>query len=272
TTRTLDQSLHRGSRRAVLDQWWTNQSGNNLGQTIVGSQPRGVKSDGADLWVANNGNGSVSRVRASDGSLLQNYSGAVVPFDVLVAMDKVFVTGTTSPGTLYQIDPAQSGGGITTVTNALGAHPEAIAFDGQHIWTANNSLPGSVSIVTLNPLSVSNVSAGFGEPVGILYDGANIWVADFDGNLKQLDSSANILLSVAVGRHPESPVFDGTNIWAPNNGDNTVTVVRAKGGLTGTVLATLSGNGLNKPMAAAFDGERILVTNIGGSSVSLWKA
>jgi hypothetical protein len=37
------------------------------------------------------------------------------------------------------------------------------------------------------------------------------------------------------------------------------------------VLATLTGNGLNLPSQAAFDGERILVTNEFGNSISLWK-
>lgn len=50
---------------------------------------------------------------------------------------------------------------------------------------------------------------------------------------------------------------------------NTVTVVRAS---TGAIVNTLSGNGLNGPLIAAFDGERILVTNSNGNSVSLWKA
>jgi hypothetical protein len=58
----------------------------------------------------------------------------------------------------------------------------------------------------------------------------------------------------------------------PNFSSNTVSVVRATGGFAGTVLATLSGNGLNAPSSAAFDGERILVTNQIEDSVSLWKA
>jgi hypothetical protein len=37
------------------------------------------------------------------------------------------------------------------------------------------------------------------------------------------------------------------------------------------VLATLTGNGLASPQSAAFDGQRVLVTNL-GNSVSLWKA
>ncbi len=57
----------------------------------------------------------------------------------------------------------------------------------------------------------------------------------------------------------------------PNINSSTVSVVRATGSFAGTVLATFSGNGLNVPESAAFDGERILVTNQ-GDSVSLWKA
>jgi len=93
-----------------------------------------------------------------------------------------------------------------------------------------------------------------------------------DNTLKKLDSSGNVLLSVSVGNTPHFPAFDGANIWAPNSLDGAITVVRAKGGLAGTALATLSGNGLNRPETAAFDGERILVTNFMGDSVSLWSA
>jgi hypothetical protein len=79
------------------------------------------------------------------------------------------------------------------------------------------------------------------------------------------------LLSVDVGDDPRFPAFDGTNIWVPNQASNTVSVVRATGALAGTVLATLAGNGLDGPVSAAFDGERILVTD-GTVGVSLWKA
>ena len=41
---------------------------------------------------------------------------------------------------------------------------------------------------------------------------------------------------------------------------------------SGEVLATLVNNGLNQPRSAAFDGERVLVTNQGNNTVALWKA
>jgi hypothetical protein len=38
------------------------------------------------------------------------------------------------------------------------------------------------------------------------------------------------------------------------------------------LLATLIGNGLSSPFQAAFDGQRVLVTNAIGNSVSMWNA
>lgn len=77
-TRTLDQSLKRGSRRAALDQYWPPPAADGLGLTTIGTAPWLVKSDGADLWVANNTSGTVSRVRASDGRVPDTWFGAPV--------------------------------------------------------------------------------------------------------------------------------------------------------------------------------------------------
>ena len=268
-TRTLDQSLKRGSKRAALDQHWTPTSREGLGLTAVGTGPTLVKSDGADLWVSNSTSGTVSRVRASDSKLLEIWTGAAGGTGVLSAKGLIFVGGSLLglPGRLYEIDPAQPMGAVTTLPIDLGSTPVGISFDGARIWTAN--LSGSVSIITLNPLSVSTITTGFSSPYGILFDGANIWVTDNDpGRLLKLDSNGAIIQTIGLPTTAvRFPVFDGTNIWVPH-GEN-VTVVRAS---TGAVLATLTGNGLHFPTSAAFDGERILVTNFLGDSVSLWKA
>jgi DNA-binding beta-propeller fold protein YncE len=274
-TRALEQALKRGSERAVLGQSWNTQGARNLGLTDVGGQPLLIKSDGADLWVGDVDLGTVSRVRGSDGKLLETWTGAASGFGVLCAMGKVFVTGSTSPGRLYQIDPTQPPGAVTTLSSNLGGGTSGITFDGQRIWTANFNVPnsGSISIVSLNPTTVTNITTGFSHPIGILYDGTNVWVTDSgDNTLKKLDTSGGILESIPVGMSPFFPAFDGANLWVPNLNSNSVSVVRAAGPLGGKVVATLSGNGLSGPLAAAFDGERILITNIDVGSVSLWKA
>ena len=118
--------------------------------------------------------------------------------------------------------------------------------------------------------------------MGVLYDGANIWVTDLgDDTIKKLNSDGSIAQTINVGSNPHHPIFDGTNIWAPNRTTNSLTVVRVKDAVgnplaAAFVLATLTGNGLDQPVVAAFDGERILITNNStfnnAGSVSLWKA
>ena len=271
-SRTVDGVLNRGSRRAALGQYWTTQNDTVLRQTTVGAAPGFVRSDGNDLWVANNGSSSVSRVRGSDGRLLETWTGAPSAFGVLVAAGYIFVTGLGSPGLLYRIDPSQPAGVVTTVASNLGNTPNGIAFDGSRIWTAN-PFGSSISIVTPGatlPWTVTTVTAGFTLPSDALYDGANVWVTDFSaGTLLKLDGSGAILQTVTVGDGTSFSTFDGKSIWVPNYSSSSVSVVRVS---SGAVLATLTGNGLNGPISAAFDGQRILATNLAGNNVSLWKA
>ena len=274
-SRTVDGVLKRGSRRAALDQFWTSQNSTVLALTTVGALPSLLRSDGADVWVANNIGNTVSRVRASDGKLLETWTGATGALGVLVAMGRVLVTGNTNPGALYSINPGQPAGAVTTVATNVGTFPYGIAFDGANVWIANIGFPGSGTVSKVTPAAappwaVSTVTAGFQHLVGALYDGANIWVTDQNaGTLLKLDSAGAILQTVTVGASPQFPAFDGTNIWVPNPNSNSVSVVRAS---SGAVLETLTGNGLNDPNAAAFDGQRVLIVNYGNDTASLWKA
>jgi len=267
-TRTLDQSLTRGSKRAAMSQFWTTQTAGGLGITNVGANPRLIRSDGRDVWVPNSGDNTVSRVKGSDGSVIDTWTGATDAVATLVARGKVFVAGNSSPhGGLYSIDPQSPAGAVDVITTNLGNLTTAAAYDGQRIWTANAA---SVSRVTLtNPATVDAFGVGISNPVGIVFDGSNIWITDTgDSTLKKLDPNGTVLLSVMVGSNPRNPVFDGTNLWVPNGASNSVTVVRT----SGAVLATLTGNGLNGPTTCAFDGERILITNFNGDRVSLFRA
>jgi hypothetical protein len=267
-TRTQDGVLRRASRRAALSQWaFPHQLPMTAKTPIgIGSRPQGVRSDGADLWVAGFGNHTVTRVRASDGLVLGTWTGATNAVAVLIARGRVYVTGQTNPAALYVLDPRTFPGAVTTVSNSLVGAPLDMTTDGDFIWIANSG--GPVSKVNPDTGNTTNISPGFGTVIGILFDGVNIWATDnTDHLLKRLDSAGNVLQSVPVGLNSRFPVFDGSNIWVPNGGSNSLTVVRARDGV---VMATLTGNGLSDPFQCAFDGERILVTN--AQSVSMWRA
>jgi len=263
-SRTLDQSLARGSQRAALGQWWTQQFFSSSAETSVGGFPLSVKSDGEYLWVG--GAGAVGRVRASDGKYIEFWTtGTDNAADLLIANGRIYALCGGSPAKLYAIDPEQPAGNAALLTT-LPVGANGIAYDGEHILTANAS-----SITNYHVPSGSQItySSGFNQPAGIVYDGHTFWVTDSgDDKLKQVLVTGQISQVVDVGHFPGSPVFDGTNIWVPC-GSNQVTVVRAA---TGQVIATLTDNGLGGSTAAAFDGERIMITNGTTDSVSLWRA
>jgi hypothetical protein len=282
--RTMDQSLRRGNRRAALQQWWRPTDHHTLNGFNLGDAPGKINSDGTDLWVASNGGDAVHRFRGSDGSLLDSYF-VVKPHDVLVAAGYVFVTslpGASTPGWVHRIDPQKLGGtsgSVTIVTLNTGPNPTGITFDGQFLWTANNAgglVGGSITRIPLLG-SETTFTAGFTAPADILWDGDNLWVADFAADrVRRVDPDTGaVLQSIVVGDAPRELLFDGTNLWVSNFFDDSITVIRAAGGLRGTVLQTLTGNGIDAPAGLAFDGERVLVCNFSlgaSSSVSLFKA
>jgi hypothetical protein len=177
TTRTLDQTLKRGSQRAVTKKWWTPQDESSLTLTNVGTSTYLAEFDGTDLWVANNGPSSVMRIRPSDGKVLDTWTGASNPTSLLAAMGRIFIPGVLVPGRLYMIDPTQPAGAVTTLTENLGDYPQGIAFDGERILVTNPT-GGRVSLwkaADLTPLGFVSTGADTG-PYGACSDGLNFWI------------------------------------------------------------------------------------------------
>jgi hypothetical protein len=278
-TRTLDQSLRRGNLRAALQQWWRPTSKATLRPSSVGTFPAKITSDGTDIWVASTSLNAAVRVRASDGRFVDGYDPADGAHDIIVAAGMVFLTGLQGPSTsgkVYRIDLQLPPPGQLTHFADTGPNPTGITFDGTNLWTANNAgglIGGSITRIPLDGMATT-FAAGFTAPADILWDGENLWVADFAADrVRRLNPvSGAVLQSIVVGNAPRELLFDGANLWVSNFFDASITVIRAVGGLRGTVLATLTGNGIDGPAGLAFDGERVLVANLSGDSVSLFKA
>lgn len=115
-----------------------------------------------------------------------------------------------------------------TASFAAGPFPFGLAFDGCHIWVANNSgnNVGKLRASDGADLGTSPVGA---FPEGVAFDGARIWVTNFGSNnvtrLRASDGAAQG--TFATGAGPEGVVFDGVNIWIADGSSNTVTKLRA---------------------------------------------
>ena len=268
----INQAIARSSRRAALGQWWTRADDqiSQIGWTQVADYPGLPIADGADIWVPGQIPGEVSRVRASDGRLLETWTGAESALVALAAMGRIFIGSEDGNGTLFMIDPTQPAGDVTPVATGLGGgefgRTSSLAFDGSRIWTVQSDqivipIPPypltNVAIVTPGTWNVQSIAEGFSEARAIVFDGTSMWVVDTGPPaLLKLDSDGHVVQSVPIGddnSYYVRPVFDGSNIWVPSGQTHTVTVIRAA---TGEVVATLSAPGVGS--TAAFDGSRVL--------------
>jgi hypothetical protein len=108
------------------------------------------------------------------------------------------------------------------------------------------------------------------SPEGVVFDGTNIWVANYGGSpgagsvTELLASSGAVVGTFPIAGNPYGLAFDGTNIWVANNvSSGTVIKLLAS---TGAVVGTYSVGSF--PVEVAFDGTNIWVTNNSGSSVT----
>ncbi len=228
----------------------------------VGSSPRGLAFDGTNIWVVNNAvNGTVTKLRASDGSVIGTYSVGTSPNGIAFDGTNIWVTNFSS----HNVTKLRASDGSFVGTYPVGNSPNGIAFDGTHIWVANQGSSNNVTKLRASDGSLVGTYPVGSNPRGIAFDGTNIWVVNYlSGNVTKLRASDGSLVGTyPVGSLPPSIAFDGTYIWVANSGSGNVTTLRASdGSLVGTYPVG------SAPMGVAFDGTHIWVTNFNSNNVT----
>lgn len=280
---------------AQLRWWAANRSGASF---AVGSQPSGVAFDGSNIWVSNHADGTVTKLRASDGENLGTFAAGVNPSTVAFDGANIWVANYGS-NTVTKLR-ASDGALLNTIT--VGSRPWGLAFDGVHMWVSCYQAQTVVKIRASDDSIVGSV--GIADPLGLAYDGTNIWVANNSPNATMVKISGasgppTVLSTLFVGASFGAFIaFDGTNIWANYNGtlvrlrisDNAflpqIGVGFSRGGLVfdgvhmwvsgeSNLIKLRASDGfqvgsfpvLNLGAAAAFDGANIWVANTGSGRV-----
>lgn len=235
-------------------------TGGVVGTYSVGSSPYGVTFDGTNIWVANLGSNTVTELLASTGAAVGTYSVGKSPRNSAFDGTNIWVANTGG----NNITELLASTGATVGTYNVGDFPDAVAFDGTNIWVANQGDGTLTKLLASTGAVLGTYSSGVAAPYSLTFDGNNIWVAGAGGNtVSEIAASDGALIGTfTVGNFPGGVAFDGTNIWVANNGSSTVTKLLAS---TGAVLATYTVAG--GPLSLAFDGTNIWVT-IGGSAVT----
>ena len=201
----------------ALLRWY--EASQNGASFAVGSLPRGVTFDGANIWVANRSSNTVTKLRASDGAVLGAFAVGSAPFGVAFDGANIWVANVNG----NNVTKLRASDGTSLGVFGVGITPQGVAFDGANVWVTNG---GDGTVTKLRASDGANLGtfAVGSVPVGVAFDGANIWVANIGSNnvTKLRASDGANLGTFAVGINPRGVAFDGANIWVTNQGSNTV--------------------------------------------------
>jgi len=200
----------------ALLKWYT--SGHVF--TVGGWDPTAVCFDGANIWVANEYDGTVTKLTASSGSLVGTYSVGDYPSAVCFDGANIWVANY-SDDTMTKLTASS---GSLVGTYSVGDGPRAVCFDGANIWVANRDDDTVTKLRASDGSLVGTYNVG-STPWGVAFDGANIWVTNaLDDTVTKLRASDGSLVGTySVGSTPRAVCFDGAYIWVANYSSNTVT-------------------------------------------------
>ena len=142
-----------------------------------------------------------------------------------------------------------------------------VLFDGKYIWVAYEG-HGAGYLQKLNEtgqvLSTTEVGT---LPVELAYDGANVWVSNYDSSsISIVDGQGELIKTIflPVIAHPEGILFDGKYVWTANNGLGANDISKFDAASMALIANYAVGYA---PDGVAFDGTYIWVTNSNSNNV-----
>jgi len=139
----------------------------------VGYGPIGLAFDGANIWVVNQNDRTVTKLRAIDGANQGTFRVGRTPLEAAYDGANIWVTNFLDD----TVTKLRASDGAVLGTFPAGATPTGIAFDGTSLWIANQSAntvtklrPSDGTIeatynVGSNPVFVLLTGRIFGQPI-----------------------------------------------------------------------------------------------------------
>lgn len=239
--------------------------GSQVGEPIaVDYGPVALAFDGTYVWVACFIANSLTRIRASDGTVQGNYipvgqTPLVIHYDPVNDLIWVINSADETLSRIHASDGSSAGDPVK-----VGRQPISLTFDGTNIWVVNSG-DSTISLIRASDGTIVGSPVQSNFALSLMFDGNNVWAGCFDQTVKKFDSQGNVLATYpAAATNPVDILFDGTNIWTANNSASTVSMLRA---YDGTMFGSFP-VGTN-PFSLAFDGTYLWVISMDGDSNSV---
>jgi len=147
----------------------------NVGPAGSGIGPNAIAFDGTRIWVAVAATGTLNVLNTDGSSAFLAFASQ--PSAIAVDSTGHVWVADAQLNAALEFDPAN---GNEIGSTSVGTSPQAIAFDGTHMWVANNG-SNNVTEINANGSVASTFRAGQ-APLGIAFDGAHMWVTNNGSN------------------------------------------------------------------------------------------
>jgi hypothetical protein len=154
---------------ALLRWYEANTTGMSL---TVGTFPDQLAFDGEHIWVTNWGPDTVTKIRASDGTIIGVYPAGSNPNPIAFDGYHIWVGAEDSP----RVTKIRARDGVTVASfNAGTSGHWGMAFDGANIWVTNTG-SNSVTKIRASDNAILGTYTTGDRPTGVAFDGTHIWV------------------------------------------------------------------------------------------------
>ena len=204
------------------DLWLTHIDGNFVShvaldegkttQVDVGVSPSGIAVDESGVWVANNDDGTVSRIDPATEEVVATIEiGPIGLSDVVVAGDGSVWVAAFEDGLVYRIDPEANE--VASDPVSVGASAWRMAAGEGAVWSVDPE-GGTVSRMAVETSEVETVEVGT-NPAAIASAEGWLWVADAsDGTLYRIDPvSSEATKTVRVEGIPVDLSWGAEALW-----------------------------------------------------------
>ena len=229
-------------------------------QYRLGAAPGAAAEGAGSVWIANPGDGTVSRLHPGEDRV-ETIDVGHSPVALAFGGGSMWV-GTSDDGALAQVDPDANrvvqripvGNGVSAVAVGYGAIWVATALDGE-----------VVRIDLASGLVTKRVAVG-GRPVALATGAGGVWAASEEsGTVARIDpATGEPLDAIAVGNGPAAMAVGLGGVWTANREDGTVSRIDpAVSQVTNTIPAG------REPAALAIGNNAVWVADAEGALLRL---
>ena len=193
--------------------------------TRVGPQPVAIAVTGDNIWVVNSGDGTVTQIDASNGGAV----GDPIPVgndpSAIAAGASGVWVANSGDDTIQRIDPKN---GAVGKAIRVGSYPDGLAVDGRFVWVADGHDATVAKVDTEStPVKAQDlISVGAGLAAIAVTPGA-VWVANqLEATVDRINpTTERRVATVPVGEGPSSIVATRSSLWVADDFDGTVTQI-----------------------------------------------